>query len=127
MIGRSTYVFTIPGIQDAQNARKCWQSRLRETKKFRAASAAQARAILTQRGGVPIERARITFTLSKPGGRPIDPLNAPGHCKAALDGLVVGGLIPDDDAAHVEILPIQQERGPRATKVTIEDITPTAD
>jgi hypothetical protein len=59
-------LFTRRDSPRSSNARLCWQARVRETKKYKEAVAKQARAILAQRGGIPVQRVCVSYTFRKP-------------------------------------------------------------
>lgn len=94
-----------------ENHRHHWASvaaRRRELRRWAAHLAAATRA-------PRLGRARVTATvrLSSHGRR--DPLNWAPTVKPLLDGLVDAGVLPDDDAAHLEgpYLTTDPTRSPR--------------
>jgi hypothetical protein len=75
-----------------------WARRKRITEALRHAAGWMAR---WQR--VPhLERAHILAVYEPPDRRRRDPANLYPSVKAAVDGLVDVGVLPDDDAAHLE-------------------------
>lgn len=113
-----------------ENHRNHWASvasRRRELRRWAAHLAAATRA-------PRLGRARVTATvrLSAHGRR--DPLNWAPTIKPLIDGLVDAGLLPDDDAAHLEgpYLTTDPTRSPRrlgraTTTIVLRvyDLTPT--
>jgi crossover junction endodeoxyribonuclease RusA len=51
-----------------------------------------------------LQRAEITVEYQPPDKRRRDPDNLAPTGKAALDGLVLAGVLPDDDARHVTVV-----------------------
>lgn len=80
-------------------------------KRRRTANIRQKAGMLERsRGPVPTP-VKVTATISLPTNRRFDPPNAWPVVKAALDGLVDAGILPDDDHAHVPTTVF--ERGPK--------------
>jgi xanthine/CO dehydrogenase XdhC/CoxF family maturation factor len=72
-----------------------------------------------------LQRARVEVTLvRKKGQAPVDPDNQYARAKAPLDGLVVGGMLSDDSAEHVEVLVRQEQGAQRATRLEVTELVP---
>lgn len=80
------------------NVQLHWSVRARRSRNIRDAARWMAR-----HGKVPrLERARIDFVVNpKAGARRFDPHNWWPSAKAAIDGLVDAGVLPDDNSAHL--------------------------
>ena len=80
------------------NGRYHWAQKARRTRALRVRAALAARAARIP----PMVRARLTGPV--PGRPPArtDPANAYPTVKACIDGLVDAGVLPDDDAAHLD-------------------------
>lgn len=108
------YICTIevPGLPPGPNDRLHHMARARLAKRFRTWVALQARGYARTRGG-PIERAKVVVTLVRRGGQERDPDNSWASVKNCVDGLTIkgsGGLLVDDDSAHI-LLDVRQETG----------------
>lgn len=97
----STYyvVVEVPAAEWlTSNGRYHWASRARRTRKLRTRAALAARAARVP----PMVRARITVHVHGRTRARTDPANAYPAIKACVDGLVDAGVLPDDDAAHLD-------------------------
>lgn len=105
------------------NDRPHWQTRRRRTEAIR------TRARLAARDVQPMQRAALDVVVSTPTARRFDPHNIAGTVlKAAIDGLVDAGVIPDDDAAHLTAVTIRRgdpTREPGTYRLTLT-LTPEA-
>lgn len=92
------------------NGRDHWAKRNRITQDIKDAAWAMAmRAAVA--GKVPaFQRAEITVTYQPPDKRRRDPDNLAPTGKAAIDGLVLAGILPDDNSKHVAA--VRYEIGP---------------
>jgi crossover junction endodeoxyribonuclease RusA len=79
------------------NERMHWRVKARLTKQWRTAAALVATADPTPQ----LQRAHILVTFHKNNSRKYDVHNLLPTVKAAVDGLVDAGVIPDDDNAHL--------------------------
>ena len=83
----------------SSNDRGMWQRKARLTKEWREAAGWRAKA-----AHVPaMQRAEIEVRLVFPTARRRDPHNLMPTAKAAIDGLVDVGVLPDDDATHLTV------------------------
>lgn len=99
----STYyvVVEVPaGEWLTSNGRYHWASRARRTRKLRTRAALAARAARPRIP--PMVRASITVHVHGRTRARTDPANAYPTIKAVVDGLVDAGVLPDDDAAHLD-------------------------
>lgn len=97
----STYyvVVEVPAAEWlTSNGRYHWASRARRTRKLRTRAALAARAARVP----PMVRARITVYVHGRTRVRTDPANVYPAIKACVDGLVDVGVLPDDDAAHLD-------------------------
>lgn len=96
-----TYTIALPpGLEllNANDRDAHWARRKRVTEALREATGWSAR---TQR--IPaLQRAYILGVYEPPDRRRRDPANLYPSFKACVDGLVDAGVLPDDDAAHLE-------------------------
>lgn len=114
------YELTVPGIPPSPNSTRGmhWGSLRRTQSVFRDAVGWQARAIAPRE---PLQRARVTITLIRAGGRERDQDNATASIKACLDGLKLI-LIADDSPTHIDLV-VRQIRGKkRSTHILVEEI-----
>lgn len=95
----TVYVVTLPAGTVLLNAndRLHWRTKGRITKALREAAADSARDAQIP----PLDQVRITAVLHPHDKRRRDPHNWYPSYKAAIDGLVDAGVIPDDDAKHL--------------------------
>lgn len=90
------------------NARTHWATRARKTRAIRARVGLTARAARMPR----LSRAALVVTVHTPTDHRFDPHNAASTViKAAIDGLVDAGVLPDDDHTHLPTVTIR--RGPK--------------
>lgn len=79
------------------NERTHWSRRARVTRAWRSTTAALARD-----AGLPaLQRAHVFAVLHHGDRRRRDPANSGPTVKAAVDGLVDAGVLPDDDDVHL--------------------------
>ena len=101
-------------------------SRLHYMNVYRAKAAAkdEAIAMVLQQGkpAVPYERANITVTWVAKDKRRRDFDNLFAALKATIDGLVEGGLIMDDSAAHVSYTLRYEQGDTDNTIIEVEEI-----
>lgn len=101
------------------NRRFHWREKARLTRMWRTAAYLGAR-----RAGIPhLERAHITAHVHRMRGGRFDPTNWADTAKAALDGVVDAGVLPDDDHAHVTG-PDMRAGEPRGEPCLVLTITP---
>ena len=80
------------------NGRYHWIQKARRTRALRLRAALAARAARIP----PMGRAHVTVHVHGRTRTRTDPANAYPAVKAVVDGLVDAGIIPDDDAAHLD-------------------------
>ena len=75
---------------------------------------------------VPLERVHVVATFVPGSRRRVDPANAAPAVKACVDGMVLAGLLVDDDAAHMvgpdfrlAAEPVRQQRGMWTLRITV--------
>lgn len=95
---RSVVVEVPAGEWLTANGRLHWAQRARRTRALRVRAAIAARAARIP----PMVRARITVHVHGRTRARTDPANAYPTIKAVVDGLVDAGILPDDDAAHLD-------------------------
>jgi len=99
MSENTTYVVALPAGMTLLNAndRIHWRVRSRITKGLREAAKASALDVQIP----PLDRIRVQAVLHPHDKRRRDPHNWYPSYKAAIDGLVDAGVIPDDDNKHL--------------------------
>ena len=108
-------------IPSGPNDRLGWYKKSRQTKEFRTGAGLQTRSWRNEHGGISYERIRLSATFSRVTGRAPDPDNEIARLKPIIDGIVDGGLIPDDTAKHLILGDIVSVRGPRGLRVYIAE------
>lgn len=100
------------------NQRLHWAPKARLTRAWRHATHIRARQAKLPKG---LERVHITANVIKPSGRAYDVHNLLPTAKAAIDGLVDYGLIPDDTNTHLTGPDMRARggKGPAALVITI--------
>ena len=92
----------IPQLYQWMNANEMrrwhWSKRHRLTKAWRNDTAALARTARLPK----LQRAHILVHIHKTTNRRYDPANLNPTIKAIVDGLIDYGLLPDDDALHLD-------------------------
>ena len=84
-------------INENQARRWHWTRKRRVAREIRRTAAWCARA-----AKIPtLDRAHIAYVVHIPSRRKFDPPNWAPSAKAAIDGLVDAGVLPDDDSTHV--------------------------
>jgi hypothetical protein len=114
-------VGTIPGAAIRGNSRANRWVKAAETKLWR--NSGRDHWFIAVRGGVELQKAKITFTFHH--DRKIDADNLAIGCKPFIDGLVDMGMVPDDDPDHVtygEHQFVICKRGESKTEVLIEEV-----
>jgi Holliday junction resolvase RusA-like endonuclease len=106
------------------NCRLHWRRRNELTQYWRALVCIHTRNRLQDGLWRPLEQAHITVTLTWPDRRRRDPANWAPTAKAIVDGLVDGGLLPDDDHRHLTGPDMRGGHGPLAVRITIRPVTP---
>jgi len=96
--GARVFVVLLP-VLDLLNANQGlhWRTRSKRTKTIRNAAALMARSM----GVPPLQRAHIYGFYLPTDARRRDPANWAPSAKAAVDGLVDAGVLPDDDDKHL--------------------------
>lgn len=91
----------------SSNQRPHWATKARRTRLIRDTAAWTTRALRE----APMERVVVTAVVHPKTNRQFDPDNYHPTAKAALDGVVDAGLLPDDDTRHV--IRTSYEAGPK--------------
>lgn len=100
------------------NSRLHWAKRARKTAAVRALAQAAAR------GTDQFQRATLSVLVHYPTNTRADPHNvASTVIKAAIDGVVSAGVLPDDDDKHLTAVTIS--RGPKTSLAGIYRLTLT--
>lgn len=117
----AAYVVALPAGMKLLNAndRVHWRTRARITKALREAAAATARAAHIP----PQERITIRAVLHPHDKRRRDPHNWYPSYKAAIDGVVDAGVIPDDNGKHLVSIEVVLGSPVRHTQIALH-ITP---
>ena len=110
-------VLPLPKPALSPNSRKHWRTRARATRRYRIA----AYATVVEAGGQNLwwSRAVAQATFYWPDRRRRDVANAEASLKAAWDGFVDAGLIPDDRAEVLTHEPTRFELDRRRPRVEI--------
>lgn len=118
------YVVTLPAGMKLLNAndRTHWRTRARITKALR--EAAEESALDAQIP--PLDRATIQAVLHPHDKRRRDAHNWYPSFKAAIDGIVDAGVLPDDDGKHLLEVKVVLGTPVRHTQVALH-ITPAGD
>lgn len=85
------------------NGRYHWQQRAQRTRWIRHAAALAARGTRQHR------QAHVTAYVAYPRANRADPGNAYPTLKAAIDGVIDAGILPDDDHKHLPALTIRRD------------------
>lgn len=83
------------------NQRLHWAQRAKRSRMVRQMGHAQAATTLMRNPAGVLDRAHITVTVSWPDKRRRDVHNIMPTIKAAIDGIVDAGMLPDDSDAHL--------------------------
>lgn len=86
-----------PSMMLTSNQRLHWADKARRTRQIRTIALLRARSNHVQ----PLEQATITAVIAPPDKRRSDAHNAQPAVKAAIDGIVDAGVLPDDDNKHL--------------------------
>src|SRR5690625_6966711 len=100
----STIILDIP--RDwwlTSNGRYHWAQRAQRTRWIRHAAA------LAARGTRPHRQAHVTAYVAYPRANRADPGNAYPTLKAAIDGVIDAGILPDGDHKHLPALTIRRD------------------
>lgn len=96
--GRQWTLPLITGPRLTANDRPHWAKRASVTRTWRTLAWAEAK-----RARIPaLDRARIVIEWMPPDRRRRDPANAAPMGKAAVDGIVDAGVLPDDSAQYLD-------------------------
>jgi crossover junction endodeoxyribonuclease RusA len=109
-------------IPDGPNARLHWGAKAKANKRFREWAEMQTLSARNERQGVTYECIRVSATFVRRAIGTADTDNDIARLKPILDGIVDGGLIPNDRPAHLQLGTITQERGPRSLRILIEPV-----
>jgi Holliday junction resolvase RusA-like endonuclease len=91
-----------PGLELLSlNGRDHWAKRHRVTRDIKEAAWAVATRELIAGRAATLQRAEVTVTYQPPDRRRRDADNLALSGKAAIDGLVLAGVLPDDSSRHV--------------------------
>lgn len=98
--GGRAWRIELPARMDLLNAnhRTHWRKRANTTRLLRAAAFVCAKAAKVP----PLQRAHVVGIYEPPNKRRRDAANLYPSFKAAIDGLVDAGVLPDDDSAHLD-------------------------
>ena len=110
----------LPAKELSPNARVHWSVRNRATQE---AKDAVVCAVLEQRArSKPLATATVTVRFVVPNYRRRDHQNLIASSKAYVDGLVLAGVIVDDDTKHIKEVypPVEMRRGQRMTIIEVE-------
>lgn len=127
-------VLTITGPRFSSNDRLHWAEKAHLTQWWRDGARVRARAMIGT-SWTPPERARVLVEFIPGSRRRVDPGNAAPAAKAAIDGLVLAGVLIDDDAAHLDGPdyrlapgpPVRQWLGMWTLRFTITEVTGAAE
>lgn len=109
----SRWTVTLDGLPPMTlNQRQHWAARARDVKAWRQRTAWECKAAQVPR----LDRCEVVLRGAPPTNRRRDRHNLVPSLKAAVDGLVDAGVIPDDTPEHlvadrVEILPAHRAEG----------------
>lgn len=97
-------VLTLVGPRFSANDRLHFRVERALKQTWRELGQVHARAVIGPRlvdGFVPLQRAHVVVTQIPGSRRRTDPGNVAPAAKAAVDGIVLAGLLVDDDAGHM--------------------------
>lgn len=127
--GPRTWTLTMTGPRYSANDRPHWRAALPLKKHWRELGQVHARALVGP-SFTPVERAHIVVTQVPGSRRKTDPGNTAPAAKAAIDGLVLAGLLVDDDAAHLlgpdyrlADAPVRQAPGMWTLRLTVTEVS----
>lgn len=93
----STMTFDVPAaLWLSANARPHWAEKARKTKALR-----QLGWYVSHDSGLRLDTTHVAAFIGYPRNGKADPANAAPTVKALIDGMVDGGVWPDDDSTHV--------------------------
>lgn len=123
---------TLTGPRFSSNDRHHWGQELELKKYWRELAQITARSVVGA-SFRPLEKTRVVVT-QVPGSRRItDPGNTSPAAKAAIDGIVLAGVLVNDDAAHMlgpdyrlADQPVRQQPGQWTLRITITELDPAA-
>lgn len=122
---------TLTGPRFSANDRLHFRARDQLVKTWRTLGEVHARALYRVR---PLHLAHVVVTQVPHSRGRVDPGNVAPAAKAAIDGLVLAGLLVDDDAAHMvgpdfrlATEPVRQARGMWTLRITVTPLDTAPD
>lgn len=121
-------VFTLTGPRFSANDRLHYRAERELKKRWRELAQVTARSVVGP-SFTPLDRAHVVVTQVPGSRRRTDPGNVAPAAKAAVDGLVLAGVLVDDDAAHLvgpdfrlAAEPVRQASGMWTLRLTVAEI-----
>ena len=117
-----TIVLDFTEIPNGPNTPQHWAPKAKANKKFRDWACIQTLSARNAQGGITFDCVRVSAVFTRRAIGTADVDNEVARLKPVIDGIVDGGLIPNDTPAHLQLGTITQERGPRGLRVLIEPV-----
>jgi hypothetical protein len=125
-----TWTLTLTGPRFSANDRLHFRAERSLKRTWRELAQVRARGLVGA-SFRPLQRAHVVVTQVPGSRRRTDPGNVAPAAKAAVDGLVLAGLLTDDDAAHMvgpdfrlAAEPERQRPGMWTLRITVTDLEP---
>lgn len=125
-------IMTLTGPRHSANDRHHWARKAGLNQIWRTLGMTLTIAAIRAHGWaprVPLQRAHVLVELVPHNRGRVDPANVAPAVKAAVDGMVLAGLLVDDDAAHLlgpdfrlAAEPVRQQRGMWTLRITVTDL-----
>jgi hypothetical protein len=123
---------TLTGPRHSANDRHHWARKAGLTQIWRDLGHGKTLAAIQGaewRGRLPLHRAHALVEVVPHSRGRVDPANTAPAVKAAVDGMVLAGLLYDDDAAHLlgpdfrrADVPVRQQRGLWTLRITVTEL-----
>lgn len=120
MSDRLVIELPLPPKELSPNARVHWARKAKRTRAYRDEANLRTRAASVHLRKLPWPRATAHLTFYWPDKRRRDVRNAEHAMKAAYDGIVDAGVIPDDDANTLRHIPTDFELDATNPRVVVE-------
>lgn len=128
----SALTVTLTGPRHSANDRHHWARKAGLNQIWRTLGHALTLAAIRSAGWgprVPLQHAHALVEVIPHNRGRVDPANVAPAAKAAIDGMVLAGLLVDDDAVHLlgpdfrlAEEPVRQQRGMWTLRITVTDL-----